>query len=121
MQVWDSLPMLLLFMATTIKDGGKYRSFQSFFLLMSLDHQYNNAEGKNMYYTQNGWNVTIARMLGYIFMLGISSCLLLYGVGMWFSLADGSSFASLLAPTFFYLLFVVGMAIFAVYNLWKFP
>jgi hypothetical protein len=74
-----------------------------------------------MYYLQKGWNVTISKVLSYIFIAGISSCLLLYGAGIWFSITDGNTFASIVAATFFYLFFIVGMAIFAMYNLWRFP
>jgi hypothetical protein len=40
---------------------------------------------------------------------------------MWFSITQGSTIESLVTPTFYYLLFIASMSIFAVYNFWKFP
>ena len=74
-----------------------------------------------MYYVQQSWKATISRMLAYIFILGLSSCLLLYGAGMWLSITQGTSFNSIIAATFDYLIVMVGIAVFAAYNLWKFP
>jgi hypothetical protein len=74
-----------------------------------------------MHYRQIGWKATSSKILGYSFIIGISSCLLLYGAGMWFSITEGDSFDSIVAATFFYLLMLMIMAIFAVYYLWKFP
>jgi hypothetical protein len=74
-----------------------------------------------MHYAQSGFRVTVARILASVFIGGISLCLLLYGVGIWFSMTEGNTMDSLVAATFFYLLFVVAMAIMAVYHFWKFP
>jgi uncharacterized membrane protein YobD (UPF0266 family) len=74
-----------------------------------------------MRYVQSGFRVTITRFFGSICIAGISACLLLYGVGIWFSITEGNTMDSLVASTFFYLLFIAGMTIFAVYNFWKFP
>jgi hypothetical protein len=78
-------------------------------------------QGINMRYVQSGFIVTITKIFGSISIGAISSCLLLYGVGMWFSITEGSTLESLVAPTCIYFFFIVGMTIFAVYNFWKFP
>jgi len=74
-----------------------------------------------MNYVQSGFRVTITRIFASMFVAGISSCLLLYGVGIWFSITEGNMMESLVTATFFYLLFIASMSIFAVYNFWRFP
>ena len=74
-----------------------------------------------MDYRQKGWMVTFSKLYSYVFLIAISSCILLYLAGIWFSITEGNSFDSIVAATFSYLLMIVIMAIFAVYYLWKFP
>lgn len=71
-----------------------------------------------MKYRQMGWRVTFARLLSYFFLLASFFSLLLYGIGMWFSITEGNSFDSIIAATFFYLLMISSMAIFVMYHLW---
>jgi hypothetical protein len=78
-------------------------------------------QGVKMRYVQSGFRVTITRIFASSFIGGISLCLLLYGVGVWFSLTEGITMEALIAATFDYLLFIAGMTIIAVYNFWKFP
>ena len=74
-----------------------------------------------MNYKQKGWRVTVSKLFSCLFIIAISSGLLLYTAGMWFSVAEANSFDSIVAATFFYLLIIVMMALFAVYYLWRFP
>gem|GEM_PF-4681928 len=74
-----------------------------------------------MNYKQMGWKVAIARMASYIFLIAISSCLFVSLADIYFVITERNSFTLLVAAVFYYLLFMVGMAIFAVYNLWRFP
>jgi|WetSurMetagenome_2_1015567.scaffolds.fasta_scaffold360621_1 hypothetical protein len=74
-----------------------------------------------MRYVQSSFRVTIAKFLASVFIGGILLCLPLYGVGTWFSITEGNTMETFIAATFFYLLSITGMAIIAVYQLWKFP
>ena len=74
-----------------------------------------------MNYKQPGWRVTVSKLFSCLLIIAISSCLLLYTAGMWFSITEANSFDSIVEATFFYLLIIVMMAIFAVYYHWRFP
>jgi hypothetical protein len=74
-----------------------------------------------MYYVQKGWKVTISRWIASMFILGISLCLLLYGIGLWFSISNRNEPVTLITATFFYALFIAGMLILVTYHLRRFP
>jgi len=77
--------------------------------------------GRNRIYKQTGRTVNFSKLFGYIFIIAISSCLLFYVVGIWFSIAGQETSISIVASTFYYLVMIAGMAVFAVFVLWKFP
>ena len=74
-----------------------------------------------MHYRQKTWKVVLSRIFSYVFLISISSCLLLYLAGIWFSITEGNSSGSILSATFDYLIIMSGMAVFGIYHLWKFP
>ena len=74
-----------------------------------------------MHYRQKGWSVTFSKLFSLFFIIASSSCLLLYIVGVSFSISERESFISIVTATFYYLLMIAGMAVFAVCALWMFP
>jgi hypothetical protein len=74
-----------------------------------------------MRYRQEGWKVKVSRLFGYMSLVFISMCLLIYATGLLFSIRDEIDLTTILAATFFYLITVVGIIAILMYNFWKFP
>lgn len=74
-----------------------------------------------MLYRQEGWKVNISRFFGYISLLFISTCLLIYVTGLLLSIRDKNDLITILGASFFYLITVGGIAVFLIYNFWRFP
>jgi len=74
-----------------------------------------------MLYKQEGWKVNVSRFLGYISLVFISTCLLIYVTGLLISIRDKNDLITILGASFFYLITISGIVAFLMYNIWKFP